>query len=230
MKKITIITGHYGSGKTNLSVNLAVRAAEEGKKVAVVDLDLVNPYFRTADFKELFESKGIKLIAPDFANTNLDVPSIQFDVEQLAINEDCLIIDVGGDDAGATALGRYAEAMLERFADDIDMLYVINQRRTLTSNADEATALMYEIEAASRMKHTAIVNNTNLGCETTAEVVERSAEFAAKVSEKTGLPLAFTTCPEELCGHAERDGILPVKVYVKLPWERDVPAADSRHN
>ena len=220
MKKITIITGHYGSGKTNLSVNLAVRAAEEGKKVAVVDLDLVNPYFRTADFRELFENKGIKLIAPDFANTNLDVPSIQFDVEQLAINEDCLIIDVGGDDAGATALGRYAEAMLERFADDIDMLYVINQRRTLTSNADEATALMYEIEAASRMKHTAIVNNTNLGCETTAEVVEQSAEFAENVSAKTGLPLAFTTCPEELCGHAERDGILPIKVYVKLPWDR----------
>ena len=163
MKKITIITGHYGSGKTNLSVNLAVRAAEEGKKVAVVDLDLVNPYFRTADFKELFEQKGIKLIAPDFANTNLDVPSIQFDVEQLAINEDCLIIDVGGDDAGATALGRYAEAMLERFADDIEMLYVINQRRTLTSNANEAAALMYEIEAASRMKHT-VIRKDCTGC------------------------------------------------------------------
>ncbi|MCR5707579.1 MAG: AAA family ATPase [Ruminococcus sp.] len=220
MKKITIITGHYGSGKTNLSVNLAVRAAEEGKKVAVVDLDLVNPYFRTADFKELFEQKGIKLIAPDFANTNLDVPSIQFDVEQLAINEDCLIIDVGGDDAGATALGRYAEAMLERSADDIEMLYVINQRRTLTSNANEAAALMYEIEAASRMKHTAIVNNTNLGCETTIDIVEQSAEFAAKVSAKTGLPLAFTTCPEELCELTESSGILPIKVYVKLPWDK----------
>lgn len=230
MKKITIITVHYGSGKTNLSVNLAVRAAEEGKKVAVVDLDLVNPYFRTADFKELFEQKGIKLIAPDFANTNLDVPSIQFDVEQLAINEDCLIIDVGGDDAGATALGRYAEAMLERFADDIEMLYVINQRRTLTSNANEAAALMYEIEAASRMKHTAIVNNTNLGCETTIDIVEQSAEFAASVAAKTGLPLAFTTCPEELCELTESSGILPIKVYVKLPWERGVPAADSRHD
>ena len=163
MKKITIVTGHYGSGKTNLSVNLAVKAAEEGKKVAVVDLDLVNPYFRTADFKQLFEDMGIKLIAPDFANTNLDVPSIQFDVEQLAASEDCLIIDVGGDDAGATALGRYAEALLEMLPGDIDMFYVINQRRTLTSNAEEAVTLMYEIEQASRMKHTAIVNNTNLG-------------------------------------------------------------------
>lgn len=220
MKKITIVTGHYGSGKTNLSVNLAVKAAEEGKKVAVVDLDLVNPYFRTADFKQLFEDMGIKLIAPDFANTNLDVPSIQFDVEQLAASEDCLIIDVGGDDAGATALGRYAEALLEMLPGDIDMFYVINQRRTLTSNVEEAVTLMYEIEQASRMKHTAIVNNTNLGCETTAEIIEESADFADRVAEKTGLPLAFTTCPEEQCSLTGRDDILPIKVYVKLPWDR----------
>ena len=220
MKKITIITGHYGSGKTNLSVNLAVKAAEEGKNVAVVDLDLVNPYFRTADFKELFENKGIKLIAPDFANTNLDVPSIQFDVEQLAKSEDCLIIDVGGDDAGATALGRYAEALLEKFADDIDMLYVINQRRTLTSNSDEATVLMYEIETASRMKHTAIINNTNLGCETDADIIKQSAEFASEVSAKTGLPLAFTTCREDISELAGKEGFFPIKVYVKLPWDK----------
>ncbi|MDE5570138.1 MAG: cobalamin biosynthesis protein CobQ, partial [Ruminococcus sp.] len=90
MKKITVVTGHYGSGKTNLSVNLAADASNEGKSVAVVDLDLVNPYFRTADFKDYFESIGVKLIAPDFANSNLDVPSIQFDIEQLAMNEDCL--------------------------------------------------------------------------------------------------------------------------------------------
>ena len=219
MKKITIITGHYGSGKTNFSVNLAVKAAEERKNAAIVDLDLVNPYFRTADFKQLFEEKGIKLIAPDFANTNLDVPSIQFDVEQLATDEDCLIIDVGGDDAGAVALGRYADAMLEKWADDIDMFYVINQRRTLTSNADEATALMYEIETASRMKHTAVINNTNLGYETTLDIIEESAAFAAEVAEKTGLPLKYTTCPEELCELTDKD-YFPVKVYVKLPWDK----------
>ena len=218
MKKITIITGHYGSGKTNLSVTLAVRAAEEGKKVAVVDLDLVNPYFRTADFKELFESKGIKLIAPDFANTNLDVPSIQFDVEQLAVSEDCLIIDVGGDDAGATALGRYAEAMLERFPDDIDMLYVINQRRTLTSNAGEAVSLMYEIEAAARMKHTAIVNNTNLGCETSLEIIEESRPFAEETSRITGLPVVYTVYPEEIAKLSGKPDVFPAKIYVKPVW------------
>ena len=115
MKKITIVTGHYGSGKTNFSVNLAVRAAQEGADAAIVDLDIVNPYFRTADFRQLFEEKGIKLIAPDFANSNLDIPSIQFDVVQLAMNEDRLIIDVGGDDAGAFALGRYAALFFARY-------------------------------------------------------------------------------------------------------------------
>ncbi|MBQ8961967.1 MAG: cobalamin biosynthesis protein CobQ [Ruminococcus sp.] len=219
MKKITIVTGHYGSGKTNLSVNLAVRAASEGKSVAIVDLDLVNPYFRTADLRGLFEEKGIKMIAPDFAGSNLDVPSIQFDVEQLAMNEDCLIIDVGGDDAGAAALGRYAGALMG-FKDQLSMLYVINQRRYLTSNASEAAALMYEIEAAARLRHTDIVNNTNLGCETTLKIIEQSGEFAAKVSAKTGLPLAFTTCPEELCELAPEEGYFPVKIYVKNIWDR----------
>ncbi|MDE6520357.1 MAG: cobalamin biosynthesis protein CobQ [Ruminococcus sp.] len=218
MKRITIVTGHYGSGKTNLSVNLAVDANNKGKSVAVVDLDLVNPYFRTADFKYYFESIGVKLIAPDFANSNLDVPSIQFDIEQLAMNEDCLIIDVGGDDAGAFALGRFADA-LSHYKDDTDMLYVINQRRYLTENADDAVKLMYEIETASRMKHTAIVNNTNLGCETTAGIITKSADFAEKVSKITGLPLAFTTCPYEISELIDMPDIFPINVFVKAIWD-----------
>ena len=218
MKKITIITGHYGSGKTNFAVNLAVNAANEGKSVAIVDLDIVNPYFRTADFKRMFEDKGIRLIAPDFANTNLDIPSIQFDVEQLAASEDCLIIDVGGDDAGAVALGRYAEA-LAQYGDDVDMLYVVNQRRTLTATPDEAIALIYEIEAAARMKHTAMINNTNLGCETTSEIVEQSRGYAGEISRRTGLPVKYTVYPEDCADIADVPDAFPAKVYVKLPWE-----------
>lgn len=218
MKKITIITGHYGSGKTNLAVNLAMQAHREGKSAAVVDLDIVNPYFRTADFKNLFEENNIRLIAPDFANSNLDIPSIQFDLEQIAKSEDCLIIDVGGDDAGAVALGRYAEA-LSAYGNDVDMFYVINQRRYITATPDQTVSLMYEIENASRMKHTAIVNNTNLGNETTLEIVESSEEFASKVSEKTGLPVVFTTFPEECAELTENPDAYPVKVYVKPVWE-----------
>ncbi|MCM1473302.1 MAG: hypothetical protein NC040_04555 [Muribaculaceae bacterium] len=218
MKKITIITGHYGSGKTNLAVNLAVQASREGKAVAVVDLDIVNPYFRTADFRELFSKKNIILIAPDFANSNLDIPSIQFDLEQIAKSEDCLIIDVGGDDAGAVALGRYAES-LTAYGSNVDMFYVINQRRYLTSTPDEAVSLMYEIENASRMKHTAIVNNTNLGKETTVDIVESSAEFASEISVRTGLPVAFTAYPEECAELTDNPDAYPVKIYVKPLWE-----------
>lgn len=219
MKRITIVTGHYGSGKTNLSVNLAVNAAAEGRSVVIADLDLVNPYFRSADFSSLFAEKNIRLVAPDFANTNLDVPSIQFDIEQLAKNEEMLIIDVGGDDAGAFALGRFAEA-LSGYGDELEMLYVINQRRCLTEAPEQAAELMYEIEKASRLKVTAIVNNTNLGCETTAEIVADSEEFASAVSELTGVPIAFTTCAEELCDELDIEELYPVKVYVKLPWEQ----------
>ena len=218
MKKITIITGHYGSGKTNFSVNLAVNAAAEGRSVAIADLDIVNPYFRTADFRKMFGEKGIKLIAPDFACSNLDIPSIQFDVEQLAVSEDCLIIDVGGDDAGATALGRYSEA-LSAFSDDMDMFYVINQRRYLTHTPDEVIALMYEIEAAAHMKHTAIVNNTNLGRETTAEIIEQSRAFAEETSRRTGLPVVYTVYPEYCTALPDRDDIFPAKVYVRSPWD-----------
>lgn len=220
MKKITVITGHYGSGKTNFAVNLAVRAAMEGKSSAIVDLDIVNPYFRTADFKPLFEEKNIRLIAPDFANSNLDIPSIQFDVEQLAASEDCLIIDVGGDDAGAVALGRYAEA-LSAYKNDIDMLYVINQRRYLTETPSEVITLMYEIEAAARMKHTAIVNNTNLGRETVLDTVESSRSFAKEVSEKTGLPIAYTVYPKECAELADSPDVFAAEIYVRLPWERN---------
>ena len=211
---ITVITGHYGSGKTNLAVNLAVKA----KKATVADLDVVNPYFRTADFRGFFEELGIKLIAPDFANTNLDVPSLQFDLARLAETSDELIVDVGGDDAGAFALGKFSAYFNSR--EDVEMLYVINQRRFLTQNADEALELMSEIEKASRMKHTAIVNNTNLGAETTADIIEKSVDFAREISEKSGLPLKFTTCPEEICEQLKIDNVLPIKVYVKPIWAK----------
>lgn len=216
MKKINIITGHYGSGKTNFSANLAVKLAEGNSKVTVVDLDIVNPYFRSADFGELFSGKGIELVAPMYANSNLDIPAISFDLERIASEDGYLVIDVGGDDAGAIALGRYAEAFYA-FRDDIDMLYVVNCRRFLTRTAEEALALMYEIEAAANMKHTAVVNNTNLLYETTAEVLEQSVPFASKIVETAGLPLYCTCVPPGV--QANVPAPFPTEIYVKKVWE-----------
>lgn len=216
MKKINIVTGHYGSGKTNFSANLAVKLAESGEKVTVVDLDIVNPYFRSADFGELFSKKNIELVAPMYANSNLDIPAISFDLERIATDDGYLVIDVGGDDAGAIALGRYSEAFSE-FSDKIDMFYVVNCRRFLTQTAGEALELMYEIEAAANMKHTAIVNNTNLLYETTKEVLEDSVPFAEEVAQKAGLPVAYTCVPLKI--EADVPKPFPVEIYVKKIWE-----------
>ena len=218
MKKINIITGHYGSGKTNFSANLAVCLAERGEKVTVVDLDIVNPYFRSADFGKLFSGRNIELIAPMYANSNLDIPAISFDLERIVSDEGHVVIDVGGDDAGAIALGRYAEAFSD-YSGKIDMLYVVNCRRFLTRTADEALELMYGIEAAAQMKHTAVVNNTNLLYETTGSVLEQSESFAAEIAEKAGLPIAYTCVPMGI--NANVTNPFPVEIYVKKPWETD---------
>ncbi len=218
MKKITIITGHYGTGKTNYAVNMALELAEKGEKVTIVDFDIVNPYFRTADFKELFAEKGVTLAASVYANTSLDIPAITFDLERMAYEPGYLIIDVGGDDAGAIGLGRYADALSE-YNEQLDMLYVINCYRYLTEAPEETLKLMYEIEQVSRMKHTGIVNNSNLGRETTAETVEKSVEYAKRVAKSAGLPLIGTACRRDI--NADIPDRIPVDVYVKPVWEQD---------
>lgn len=215
MKKINIVTGHYGSGKTNFSANLAVSLAEKGEKVTVVDLDIVNPYFRTADFTELFGERNISLIKPMYANTNLDIPAISFDLERIATDDGYLIIDVGGDDDGALALGRYAKAF-EPFSKDIDFFYVVNRFRYIGDGIDECSGLLPEIERCSRMKATAIVNNSNLGKETTAENIKEGIAFAEKVAEKTGLPIFCTTCPDFL---SVAEIVYKNSVFVKPVWE-----------
>lgn len=217
MKKITVITGHYGSGKTNLAVNIALESAKYNKKVSVVDLDIVNPYFRMADFAALLEEKGITLSAPQFANTSLDIPAMNFNIEVLAESSDHLIIDVGGDDAGAVALGTYSGAIKNMDA-EIEMIYVINRYRYAQGYEDEAVSLINDIENASRMKHTGIVNNSNLGSETTENTIKDSLDFAKKVSERSGLPLLYTTYPGYLEKPVEKG--FAVDIFVKPVWEK----------
>ena len=220
MKKVTIITGHYGCGKTNISVNLALDLAKSGEKVTVVDLDIVNPYFRTADFSNLFSDHNINLITPMYANSNLDIPAISFDIERLTNEDGYLIIDVGGDDSGSTALGRY-KSVFDRLSltNDIAMLYVINKYRLLTKTPEEAIELMREIEYTARFKHTGIINNSNLGEETDIQAVLDSLDYADSVSKETALPVVFTSSPCEF--ECERTNIRIIKRYVKALWEPD---------
>ncbi len=216
MKKITIVTGHYGSGKTNFTANLAIKTAGEGKKVTVADLDIVNPYFRSADFSELFRQHGVTLAAPMYANTNLDIPAISFDLERIAEEEGDLIIDVGGDDAGAMALGRYVNGF-NAYIDDIEVLYVVNMYRYLTETPEDAMQYMAEIQYTSRMKHTAIVNNSNLAEETTKAVIEESVGYAEKISGMSGLPVMYTVVTGGI--DADVPNRFDAQVYVKKLWE-----------
>lgn len=215
LKKFTIITGHYGSGKTNFAANLALKAADSGEKVTVVDLDIVNPYFRSADFAELFAEKGISLSAPIYANTNLDIPALSFNIEDFMNTDGKVIIDVGGDDSGATALSRYRE-FLDRNSDDIMGVYVINMYRYLTGTAQDAIEFMREIENASGLAISAVVNNSNLGEETTAETVEKSSAYAEEVCRLSALPLLYTV---DTSGNAEVLNRFAAEILVKKIWE-----------
>ena len=212
-KKAIIITGHYGSGKTNIAVNLAVEYAEKGERVCVIDLDIVNPYFRTADFGALFEEKGIYLVAPQYANTNLDIPSLGFDMAALLRGYDRVVVDVGGDDAGAIALGQYA-TILKNYG--YEMLYVVNSFRFLTSTPEESLELLRDIELVSSLKATGVVNSSNLGLETTAEDILGSMDYAEGCAKAAGLPLVFTAAMKGL----EVPDTKPVEVYVRPFYEQ----------
>ncbi|MGN1412275.1 MAG: cobalamin biosynthesis protein CobQ [Oscillospiraceae bacterium] len=219
MKKITIITGHYGSGKTNICVNMALSLVPIDKKVSVIDLDTVNPYFRTADFKNLFSNHNIELISSVYANSNLDTPAITFGIESIIKDDGYLLIDVGGDDTGAFALGQFSN-MLSHYFNDLDMFYVINTYRYMTKTPSDALKLMEDIELASRLKHTGIINNSNLANETTIEVVEKSRTFAEELSKMSGLPIVKTAYPYESINQVGCKDAFFVKRYVLPIWEK----------
>lgn len=191
-KRLTLFAGHYGSGKTNIAVNYALHLASEGKQVCIADLDIVNPYFRTKDSAEDLERAGVKLISPQFANTNVDLPALPAEAYRLVTDRKTYgIMDIGGDDRGAYALGRYVPAILEE--NDYRMVFVANASRPLTRTPEEAMEVMREIEAACGLHFTDIINNTNLGPETTPETVLESQPYMDKLSRLSGLPIFLTT-------------------------------------
>ncbi|MBQ6171576.1 MAG: hypothetical protein IJK34_02955 [Clostridia bacterium] len=212
--KHTVITGHYGSGKTNIAVNLALEEAKKtDKKVFLIDADIVNPYFRSADNEDILTEAGIELIAPMSANTNLDIPAMPATVMKV-FNTDCKVFwDVGGDDAGAVVLGRYAEDIIKQ---GYEMLYIVNFYRPMTSNEDEMVSLLYDIEAASHLKATALVNNSNLGDETVKNTILETEEKMKRLSELTALPIKFTSANEKTA--CALPGCKPIKMVTKKLW------------
>lgn len=196
-KRVTLLAGHYGSGKTNIAVNLAMHQKKNGYDVTVADLDIVNPYYRTKDSEEELKALGIPLISSPFANSNVDLPALPQELYRI-VDETVshMVVDIGGDDRGAYALGRFAGKLKEE--NDYEMILVINQYRPLTADEKSTEEVMKEIEEAGHLPFTAIINNSNLGKETTAADVIASVPYAEKIASETGLPLLLTTVREDL--------------------------------
>ena len=197
-KRLTLFAGHYGSGKTNIALNYALWLKKQGLSVTVADLDIVNPYFRTKDSEQLLAEHGIELVCSPYANSNLDVPALPREAYALlAGGSGHAVLDIGGDDRGALALGRYAPDILAE--NNYEMLFVANRFRPLTRTPREALEVMREVEAACGLPFTAIVNNSNLGPDTTAEDVRGTVIYARELSELSGLPVKMTTARADLC-------------------------------
>lgn len=194
-KRITLFCGHYGSGKTNIALNYAFYLKNAGYDVVVADLDIVNPYFRTKDSENELREAGIGVISQQFANSNVDLPALPSEIYSIVQNRSRhAVIDVGGDDRGAYALGRLVPDIIAE--DDYVMLDVVNFRRPLTGSAADALTVMKEIEAACGLRFGGIVNNSNLGAESTPEVLTATYGEAEELSEMSGVPL-FMNCAEK---------------------------------
>ena len=216
-KRITLFTGHYGSGKTNIAVAYAKLLHSEGKRVTVADMDIVNPYFRTKDSIDEFRALGIDFISSEYANTNVDLPALPSELYGVVENrERYAVLDIGGDDRGAYALGRFTPFIKEE--NDYENLFVVNMYRPLTRTAKEALAVMREIEAAGGLPVTAIVNNSNLGELTDMETVRASLEYVSELSELSGLPVKFTAARRDIAEALGglKEGFLPMDLQKKI--------------
>ena len=223
-KRLTLFAGHYGSGKTNIAVNYALHLAGEGKRVYIADLDIVNPYFRTKDSAAVLEAAGVHLVSPHFANSNVDLPALPAEAYRLVTDKNIYgIMDIGGDDRGAYALGRYVPAIKEE--GNYRMVFVANCCRPLTRTPEDALEVMREIEAACGLAFTDIVNNSNLASETTPETILASRDYMEKLSKLSGLPIWLTTAEKTVAAQLDMKNILPLTLqekYFDLPSQKPV--------
>ena len=215
-RRVTLFAGHYGSGKTTAAVNYALWQKEQGYDTAIADLDIVNPYFRTRDSLDELNAAGVRLIASPFAGSNVDAPALPG--EAYAVVEDTslhAVIDVGGDDRGALALGRYVPAL--KAEGDYEFLCVINRFRPLTRDADSTIEVLREIETACKLPFTGVCACSNLGDLTRAEDIVASQKYTQEVAEKMNLPVIMTCAQEQLIPQLGGiENIFPIKHRTKF--------------
>ncbi len=196
-KRVNIFMGHYGSGKTYVSVNYAIALKKYSDKVSIYDLDIVNPYYRTVDALQMLQNNNVELIVSPYAETNVDIPAMNSGAYKM-LNPDfgCAVLDIGGDDRGALALGRFREGILSE--NNYEVFFVVNRFRPETRTIKDAIQIKEEIEKSAKLKFTAIVNNANLGNETTEEHIVSGYEFCLQLGKTVGLPVKFTSVRNDL--------------------------------
>ena len=219
-KRLVIIIGRFGSGKTEFAVNYAVKMKEIYENVSIADLDIVNPYFRSREKREFFESIGVKVYDSSIRNTSIDIPALPAEMTGVILNQNIKsIIDVGGDPVGARVLSRYAEQIKNV---EYDMFFVINGNRPETSTVEEVLKYLKLIEATSRLKITGLINNTHLLKDTTAEDVEFGHALTKKVSWETDIPIRYEAVIRETADKIKNPEIIgklfPINLYMREEW------------
>ena len=227
MKKIYVLIGNYGSGKSELALNFAFKAAETGK-TELIDLDMVNTYFRLTERGKMVSQKEIRLVSPNFACSGIETLSLPAEVASaFALDWDTVVFDVGGDAVGSTALGRYHEDFMELGPGQLEVLNVVNIRRPLAGTVEKIIKLQQEMQIHSRLKITGMINNTNLAQMTGPDELRDGYEMLREVSEKTGVPVSYTTGKKELLDQFLSEGHDPkyigkpiaIDVYMKRDWD-----------
>lgn len=222
MNKITVLFGNYGSGKTELSLNMAQKAKENYDKVTLVDLDIVNPYFRSSEHKEMLTKKGIRVISPVYANTAVDLPSLPPEI-YTAFGGGYSVFDCGGDAVGAAALGSL-KAHFDKHRNDTEILFVVNTNRPFQQTADEIEDSISRIEKSSRLKADGFVLNSNLGKQTTGGELISGYKILKKLSDKTNLPIKIVSGTKEMINSFKDSGIeynglfFTITPYMRPDW------------
>lgn len=217
---ITLFTGHYGSGKTELAINYSLKCAREGTHTVLVDLDIVNPFFRSSEIKSILENEKIEVISPVFATSNINLPALPASIFGLFDRKDCQIIfDVGGDEDGARALGRYFPYFQKH---DYNMFFVINTLRPFTSNCEDIVTIIKEVEKSSRLKVEYLINNTNLSYETKPEMIMEGQKIIEEVSGKVNIPIQYISGTKNVLSQLDlkymQKGFV-LETFMKPPWD-----------
>ena len=216
---ITLFTGHYGSGKTELAINYSLKCAREGIRTVLVDLDIVNPFFRSSEIKSVLESEKVEVISPVFATSNINLPALPASIFGLFERKDTQIIfDVGGDEDGARALGRYFPYFQKH---DYNMFFVINTLRPFTSNCEDIVTLIKGVEKSSRLKVDFFVNNTNLSYETKPEMIIEGQKIIEEVSEKVNIPIQYISGTKNVLSQLNLKYMqkgFELETFMKPPW------------